>query len=95
MEKNVTLINPKGKSIQVSEHMVSDMLKMGCTQKVPQKKDAPEELLRPIKLPPAKVITPEPVKETLPLMESSVAEPVNQEPEKPKRRSPVRSKSTK
>lgn len=114
MEKNVTVINPLGKSIRVAEHMVSDMLKMGCTLKVPQRKDAPEELLRPIKLPPAKVITPEPIKDPLPPMESSVGEqgrsqepvqepinsypPVNEpanEPVKPKRKSPVRSKSTK
>lgn len=120
MDKNVTVINPLGKSIRVSEHMVGDMLKMGCTLKVPQRKDAPEELLRPIKLPPAKVITPEPTKQPLPPMESSVGEqgwpikigetepgvigfvkpdaPVNQltnEPVKPKRKSPVRSKSTK
>lgn len=101
MDKNVTVINPLGKSIRVAEHMVGDMLKMGCTLKQPQRKDAPEELLRPIKLPPAKVITPAPAKDTLPEMKSSVVEesvkpdqPAD-EPVKQKRKSPVRSKLTK
>lgn len=110
MEKNITVINPQGKTIRVSEHMVADMIKMGCTLRTPQRKDPPEELRRPIKLPPAKVITPAPVNDSLPPMESSAGEqgrnqesiksdpPVNEavnEPVKPKRKSPVRSKSTK
>ena len=83
MEERKVKLEINGKDRFVSEHMVEDMLRFGAVLVKKKIKDPPKELLLPkedLKENPKEIILPE---------------MINTVKAKPKRKTPVRSKSTK
>ena len=78
-----------GRKVRIMAHMLNDAMKFGATQEKKIIKETPKELLRPAKvispLPQMVEVKPEPKVEPLP----------TELLEKPKRKSPVKSKAKK
>jgi hypothetical protein len=94
MEKNLTVITPKGYAIKVAYHMLNDLLKHGCIRQKPEKKEPPEELKRPLK---DIILTKSKVIEPLPVMEKTdnpaiVENPVTETSDTPDENDPIVSK---
>ena len=92
MEKKIE-VEINGRKVRIMPHMLSDAAKFGATQEKRIIKETPKELLKsPIKtpLPEMEEVEPEPQRVNLP---DELKEPEPGLLEKPKRKSPVRSKS--
>lgn len=94
MEKKSTVITPKGYTIKVADHMLSDLAKFGATTQRPVLKPTPKEILNM----PKKVIKIESnlpemgiTEKTIEVIPDYIPELANTEPKV--RKTPVRSKS--
>jgi hypothetical protein len=87
MEKKSVVTTPKGYTIRVADHMLSDLAKFGATKTKPILKPVPKELLEM----PKKAVF---LKGALPEMKEVIPETLP-EPTPKVRKAPVRSKATK
>jgi len=88
-EKRVQ-VEVRGHKIWVQEHLVKDMLRMGATTDTRIPRNIPRELLkRPVELLPKMILTEKGPKVVTPVVSEVAPEVV----EKPKRKTPVKSRS--